>query len=286
MTWRSLFMTLLSLVVAPHIAVADELAPYEVVADGRQYQITLGVAEQNLKTISIYFVSTGNVSNTASVEVLGPAGIVGTARGGAIGSKLGAEALATSATLQSYQVRAYPNLTAAGSFATTAPAGDLSLQYASAFFTIQKDACSGSKKSRYVAQVKLDLSKIDSAAYTNGFTIMMVVKETPFDGRGVASIKPAADGLYKGQPILLMQSVGYGNEYVTKVTWKRNRIVKTKRFPIVKYVSHRGYSLSLGLLNGLLKGGLHTFELSNGTRSYGACLKAVRERQRVNGYPQ
>lgn len=286
MAFRSVFVMVLALVIGVKTVAADELVPYEIVPDGQQYQISLSANEQNIKRFSLYFVSTGAVSNSVAFQIYGPPGVVGQVRAGAIGSQDAATAVTSSSNLQRMPITTYPDLKSAQQFTINAVGSDqVTSQNVSTFFTIPKDACNGSKRSRYLAQITLDLSKIDPAVYQNTFTIVMSAREVPFQGRGAASIKPASDGLYKGQPIILMQTVGYGNEYVTRVTWKGNRIVQTKRVPVVKYVSYRGYGLSLALLKGLLTGGRHTFELSNGVQSYGVCLKAARERQRVNGYP-
>ncbi len=265
-------------------AAAQELAPYEIVPDGRQYEIEMGPSERSLKTISVYFVSTGNVSNNVTVDVIGPQGILGTVRSGFIGGEVAANALASPIAVGDVSVRSYPNPKEVPSFATAPYGSDTRVGYASANFHLQKDAC-GAKTSRYVAQVKLDLSGISPALYDQVFSIILAVKETPFQGDRVASIKPSSDGKYRGEPILLMQTVGYGNEYVNKVTWKGGKIVARKRIPIVKYVGYMGYGLSLARIKSILGGGKHTFELSNGGEIYGVCLKATRTRQRVNGYP-
>ena len=82
----ALALSILSLVSR---AEAQELAPYEIVPDGRQYEIQMGPSERSLKNLSVYFVSTGNVSNNVTVDIMGPQGILGTARGGALGAVAG-----------------------------------------------------------------------------------------------------------------------------------------------------------------------------------------------------
>lgn len=281
---RKILYVILALLASMPMARAQELAPYEVVPDGREYGIRMGPRERSLKAISVYFVSTGNVSNKVEVAVQGPTGIVGTARAGFLGGEVAAQALSTSAAIQPLLVRSYENKKGMQSFSPTNNGyGDA---YANVSFHIQKDACSPAT-SKYVAQVKLDLSGIDPTLYDQGFSISIAVKESPFKGRRVASIKPFSDGQYYREPILLMETVGWGGEYVNKVTWKGGRIVATKRLPIVKYVSYRGYGLSLARIKGILNGGKQTFELSSvgSDEVYGVCLKALRTRQKVNGYP-
>jgi hypothetical protein len=284
MRTRKILYVLLALLASIPMAHAQELAPYEVVPDGREYGIRMGTNERSLKAISVYFVSTGNVSNKVEVAVQGPASIVGTARAGFLGGQGAAQALSISTAVQSVLVRSYEKKKGMSSFSPVSYG--YSDAYANVSFHIQKDACAPAT-SKYVAQVKLDLSGIDPALYDQGFTISIAVKESPFKGKKVASIKPSSDGKYYGEPILLMETVGWGGEYVNKVTWKGGRIVATKRLPIVKYVSYRGYGLSLARIKGILNGGKHTFELSSSGSDevYGVCLKAVRARQRINGYP-
>ena len=280
------FYTALALAVLSLVprAEAQELAPYEIVPGGRQYEIQMGPSERGLKSLSVYFVSTGNVSNNITVDIMGPKGIVGTARGGFIGGDDAANALASSIAVNALSVRAYPDKKEAPSFTTLTYGSDLREGYASANFHLQKDAC-GPKTSRYVAQVKLDLTGIAPELYDQVFSIVLSVRENPFKGDKVASVKPSSDGKYRGEPILLMQTVGYGGEYINKVTWKSGRIVAQKRIPIVKYVGYMGYGLSLARIKTLIGGGKHTYELSNGSDIYGVCLKATRTRQRINGYP-
>jgi hypothetical protein len=91
--------------------------------------------------------------------------------------------------------------------------------------------------------------------------------------------------MYKGEPILLMSTMAYGGEYVSIVKWAKGKIASIKEIPVVKYVSYRGYNLSLARLNGTLSGGKVTYELSDGGLTYGVCLAAERRRQYANGYP-
>lgn len=283
MTTRLLLAFVASLTTCAHVASAQELAPYKIEATGKQYEIRLGPDQRSLKSISVYFVSPGNVSHAVMVDVMGPVGIKGTAQGGLIGKLDPAVALTGRIPLQQYTFRTYPDKKEAQNFAT-ASNYDPMFGSASPWFHLSKNAC-GAKTDRYVAQIKLDLTGIDPSMYDRVFSIVISVKESKFMGKPVASIKPSSDGKYFGEPILLMNTVGYGNEYVNKVTWKAGRIVATKRLPVAKYVGYMGYGLSLIRIKGVLNGGNHTWELSNGGDIYGVCLQAVRKRQRVNGYP-
>lgn len=264
-------------------ASAQDLAPYEIEPTNKQYEIRMGADQRSLKAISVYFVSTGNVSNAVMIDLMGPVGITGTVRGGFIGALDGPTALAGGAELSQLAVRTYPDKKEAQSFATATNYSSL-YGYIAPWFHLSKDAC-GKKTDRYIAQITLDLTGIDPALYDNLFSIVISVKETKYEGKRVASIKPSSDGKYFGEPILLMNTVGYGDEYVNKLTWKNGKIVAKTRIPVAKYVGYMGYGLSLIRIKKVLKGGKHTWELSNGGNVYGVCLKATRTRQRVNGYP-
>ena len=271
------------LLIGVHTAAAQELAPYEIEPTNKQYEIRMGADQRSLKSISVYFVSTGNVSNAVMIDLMGPVGITGTVRGGFIGTLDAPTALAGGAELSQLAVRTYPDKKEAQSFATATNYSPL-YGYIAPWFHLSKDAC-GKKTDRYIAQITLDLTGIDPALYDNLFSIVISVKETKYEGKPVASIKPSSDGKYFGEPILLMNTVGYGDEYVNKVTWKNGKIVAKTRIPVAKYVGYMGYGLSLIRIKKVLKGGKHTWELSNGGNVYGVCLKATRTRQRVNGYP-
>ena len=285
MNIRCILTLVVSLLVTSHAAFAQtELAPYEIVPDGKQYEIRLGPGQINLKTLSVFFVSTGNISNAVQINLSGPVGIRGTARGGFIGSTDAPTALTTShPTISSYGIRAYGVKNTTESF-VTASSYDPYYGYVAPWFHLTKDAC-GSKSDRYVAQIKLDLSGVDPALYSQIFSVQISVKEQKFSGKPVASIKPSSDGQYHGEPILLMNTVGYGNEFVTKNTWKNGKIVASVKLPVAKYVGYMGYGLSLIRIKTVLKGGRHTWDLTNGGEIYGVCLQATRTRQRINGYP-
>jgi hypothetical protein len=285
MSVRTILALSVSLLVTGASAFAqDELPPYEIIPNGKQYEIQLGPDQRSLKTLSVFFVSTGNMSNAVQVNLSGPVGIRGTARGGFIGTMDAATALATNhPTISPYGIRAYGVKATTTSF-VTASSYNPYYGYVAPWFHLTKDAC-GKKRNRYVAQIKLDLSGVNPTLYDQIFSIQISVKEQKFSRKPVASIKPSSDGKYFGEPILLMNTVGYGNEYVTKNTWKNGRIVASKKLKVVKYVGYMGYGLSLIRIKKVLKGGKHTWDLTNGGEIYGVCLKATRTRQRVNGYP-
>lgn len=286
MKLRYLVLLVFSLFVQIQSSFARDLEPYLINPDGRRYGMNLGPNEKDVDNISVYFYSAGNVSNAMSVEVMGPTGIVGTARGGSIGTRDGLAAIkANSPIIQSYTARQYPNYEDMPSFSTVATGNDPMYGYVGAWSHIHKDACAP-KTSRYVVQVNLNISKVDRAAFDRGFSLTLSVNEVKFGGTTWASIKPSSDGQYHGEPILLMGIVGYGNEKVNKTTWRAGKRVATTQIPVVKYVSWHGKGLSLARIKDVLRGGgKHTWELTDGKQVYGVCLKAVRVRQKVNGYP-
>ncbi|MEY4668025.1 MAG: hypothetical protein RL518_724 [Pseudomonadota bacterium] len=284
MNVRIVLLLLASLLVGGTCAFAQELPPYQIVPDGKQYEIRMGPGQRTLKAISVFFVSTGNMSSAVQINLSGPVGIRGVARGGFIGNLDAATALATNhPTIQPYGIRAYGVKDTTDSF-VTASSYNPYYGYVSPWFHFLKNAC-GSKTDRYVAHIRLDLTGVDPALYDRTFSITLSVKEQKFSRKPVASIKPSSDGKYFGEPILLMNTVGYGNEFVTKNTWKDGRIVAAVKLPVVKYVGYMGYGLSLIRIKNVLKGGKHSWDLTNGGEIYGVCLKATRTRQRVNGYP-
>jgi hypothetical protein len=149
----------------------------------------------------------------------------------------------------------------------------------------QKDACAPERTEVFHTGVWFDLSGISPDLRATGFTIRLAMREHQFQGARVASIKPASDGKYRGEPILLMGAVQYGGEYVNVVRRSRAGVRSTRRIPVVKYVSYKGYTLSLARLRNVLRGGRATFELTNGGLIYGVCFELRRRRQVANGYP-
>ena len=152
-------------------------------------------------------------------------------------------------------------------------------------YQAQKDACEMYTTHSYVTGVWFDVSGVAPEVLAKGFSIRFAMQEYKFQGARVASIKPASDGKYRGEPILLMGAVQYGGEYVNVIRRSRRGVRSRRRIPVVKYVSYKGYLLSLARLRGILRGGHATFELTNGGLVYGVCFALQRRRQVANGYP-
>lgn len=260
-----------------------DIPPYQVTSDGTQYQIELGPSHRSLKELSVYYISTGNITTTAEIQIEGPMGIKGSVVGGFLGDQDPATVLTSGKGLAPIRTRLSFKKDAKD-FGLTPSSSDPRAGSAYVWYHLQKDNCGGARSDKYISQLKIDLSGVDPALYDLTFRIRLGIKELKFTRSMVASIKPASDGKYRGEPILLMSSVGYP-EYVNIVNWRGKRITRTRRIPVVKYVSYKGYGLSLARLNGVLNGGKATFELTNGGEIYGVCFTAVRKRQSVNGYP-
>jgi type 1 fimbria pilin len=268
------------------VAQAQSSASYEVKADGTTYQANFTAEYRSVKSLVVYFVSTGKVSSAAQVTVQAPVGARVRAQAGFIGVQEVAAALADP-TLESVALRSAMNArkelpeVALAAYYEGDPMGNATVS-----FPIQKDSCaSGAALARYLAKVTVDLSGVADSSYDQGFPVVLSVKDQVFSGAKVASIKPASDGLYKGEPILLMGTIGYGNEFVNIVQWRNGKKRSQRRIPVVKYVGYRGYGLSLARLKGVLNGGKATMELSDGTNIYGVCFSLARRRQVANGYP-
>jgi len=282
MWFRTVAALLLTLL--PNYSFAQSaIPPYEVVADGSEYQITLSAKEKGTTELSVYFVSAGNVSTATEIRVAGPMGIRGTVRGGFLGTQNAATAVSAPAPFDPIRIRS-SNVKDSTDFALIASSSDSQTGAAYNWYHLQKDNCGGNAKDRYVSLMKLDLTGVNPALFDSSFQITLSLKEFKFKGAMVASIKPSSDGKYKGEPILLMGQVG-SPEYVNVVSWRNKKIAGQRRIPVVKYVGYKGYSLSLARLNGVLNGGKATVELSNGGDIYGVCFTMVRRRQSVNGYP-
>lgn len=279
----ALTLAFLAVCSIPSVMAQSSLPPYQVVADGTQYQIELDASQRSLKEISVYYTSTGNITTTTEVQIEGPMGIKASVVGGFIGAQDAASVLSTGKGLAPIRTRVSFKKDAQD-FGLTPSSSDPRAGSAYVWHHLQKDNCGGARSDKYVAQLQIDLSGVDPALFDLTFKIRLSIKELKFTRSMVASIKPASDGKYRGEPILLMSSVGYP-EYVNIVSWRNKRITRTRRIPVVKYVSYKGYGLSLARLNGVLNGGKATFELTNGGEIYGVCFTAVRKRQSVNGYP-
>jgi len=284
--FRALALSALSIAINVGVVHADALAPFEATPDGREYEIRLGSAQKNITELSVFFVSSGNVSTSVEVKAIAPLGTKITARGGIHRTGEPEATLAASNLIQQFKFRTEASSRKELLEAPLTVMSDYP-NYGStyAWYHFQKDACTGGKTAQYVTEVKIDLNGINQAEYDNVFVVRLALKEFRFGGDKVASIKPSSDGKYKGEPILLMQSIAYNSEYVNIVTWANGKIRTQKRIPIVKYVGYKGYGLSLARLKGHLDGGKATFELSNGGDIYGVCFNKTRTRQVANGYP-
>ncbi len=286
MLTRALFLALISLIVPVLSANAQTALAYEVVADGTTYQARFTAATRDIKEFTVYFVSEGNNSTSVALGLQGPNGTRAKGQIGFIGTR------------EAQEVVGDLNFGAEAKFRSTSSKKEFSEAVVSTqdsssssgnvynWFHLHKDACSGTKTSRYLAKVTVNVSNVDPVLYEQGFTVFVSLQEYRFKGEQASSIKPASDGKYRGEPILLMGTVSYGNEYVNiRQYTKAGKLRFARRIPIVKYVGYRGLSLSLGRLRGLLNGGNATFELTNGGDIYGVCFSLVRKRQVRNGYP-
>lgn len=258
---------------------------YEIKADGTQYSITLGPNQRSLTTLPVYFTSSGNISSAVTVEVKGPAGIKVSARGGVAGALNAVSVLTATDRAQPYKMRD-SNTTESDVYTLTSQYAQSAETSGLAWFHLTKDACSGDAKSQYVAQVTLDLSGVDPSLYDSTFPLTIAVKEFKYQGQKASSIKPSSDGMYRGEPILLMSSIQSGSEYFIINQWKSGKLMRSRKLAVAKYAGWRGYYLALGRLGGLLTGGKATFELTNGGDIYGACFTLQRRRQTAHGYPR
>lgn len=152
---------------------------------------------------------------------------------------------------------------------------------------LRKNACAKGVDT-HVVRFIVDLKGIDQAHYAAGFTVTGKV----YVGKGeavAASIKPVSDGKFAPRPLLLVESMGYSfygsGETLTLIPWKGNKPGKAKAMKIQDYVTYHGYRLARVVADGILKGGNATFEVSNGSEIGSVCVKLVRARQRINGYP-
>lgn len=283
---RSFFLGMAALVLPGFSAYAQSALAYEVVADGTTYQARFTAATRNIKEFTVYFVSAGNNSTAVAVGLQAPNGTRAKGNIGFLGARGAKDAIGQpSFGVQARFRRSGSKREFSEAVINTQDSGSSSGSSYS-WFHLHKDACSGSKKSRYLAKVTVNVSDVDPALYEQGFTVSVALQEYRFKGGQAASIKPASDGKYRGEPISLMQTISYGNEYLNIRSYARGgKLRSAKRIPVVKYVGYRGLSLSLARLRGLLNGGKATFELTNGGDIYGVCFSLARRRQVRNGYP-
>jgi hypothetical protein len=265
---------------------AVALEPFEIPATGDLYEVSFGSEDSPSATLEVYFISPGNVSLAVGLVVEGPPGTQAI-----IDSMYLPTGVSSYASALQSAVAVEPS-TLKGVTDTNGRETDrCSLDPAGAggrvqlLYHLHKDACLPDRSSRYISRITFALNQVPASYFTQGFTLRVAVKEYRYPGSEAASIKPVAEGKYRGEPILLMGTIQYGGEYVNIVRRTGQRLRSRMKLPVVKYVYHRGHLLSLARLRGLLNGGKATFELSNGAYIYGVCFSRSRRRQTVNGYP-
>jgi hypothetical protein len=266
------------------IAPAEADQSFEVSADGTEYSLSVGAQQIAEPLVSLLFSSPGSDSTAVVVGIEGPPGLRGRVDGARLpkGAMPSIQALENDVSRESYSIRKTVGGKEFKHFAIEPGVEQSIVQF---IYHLQKDACARDKQVRYVSRILLDFSQVSSEKLRQGVSLRVALKEFRYEGSRVASIKPVADGKYRGEPILLMGTMQYGGEYVT-VTQRGKRGVRyRRRMPVVKYVFHRGRTLSLARLRGILRGGRATFELSNGGAIYGVCFALERRRQVANGYP-
>lgn len=279
--------TLIALAIAlprPSLADVHVVDPIEIDQKGTLQSLTLTMESRNVTTGSVYFITSGdNVTSATEVYVDGPNGLRFTVRTAQLGSKdaqamlSGTKGWMKASLMTLAKPKGQESVTLSG-------ATESENAKANAIFHLKKDACAG-KNIRYISQLQFDLTGVDDAAWSRGIVLNFGALEYRYKGGRRASIKPSSDGMYKGEPIGLFETIAYGNEYVNIVTWKGGTISRQERTPIVKYVSYKGLSLSLARLKQFLNGGKSSFELTNGAAIYGVCFTRQRRRQSANGYP-
>jgi hypothetical protein len=151
---------------------------------------------------------------------------------------------------------------------------------------LQKNTC-GKATDKYLVRMKVDLSKVASSQLSQGSSLGVSFREIPFRGSKASSIKPSADGMYRGQPLLLMSTIAPRSEGIFQTRWTKNGVLaRNISLPIFKYAPYRHLSLACSLVGELLaEGGVATFDLTDGKTAYSVCFKMRRERQVKNGYP-
>ncbi len=261
------------------------ISQQQVVADGTEASFSFGAGYIPSEPFAVYFTSPGIVSLAVEVGVDGPPGLAGKVEGALLGKGTRDDTSIDSSSLrwEGYQIIAAgaKGRKEYASFVID-PSGEGGA--ISFLYHLQKDACLPREDVVYVSRLVLDLSAIPQAQFEQGFSIRVALREYNYPGSQVASIKPASDGKYRGEPILLMGTMQHGGEYVNIIRRSNGKVRSRRRIPVVKYVSHRGQALSLARLQGVLRGGKATFELSNGGAVYGVCFSLERRRQFANGY--
>lgn len=258
----------------------------QVSPDGLEYQVHVAAHSGEASPIVAYFLSPGRSSVAIEVGIEGPTGL----RGVAFGAQVDAERIDETLPIVPWQPQSWMKIRDEVSvkakeydgFAIASKDHNGTSRF---LYHGHKDACASERKASYLTGLLLDISGVPPESRAVGFTIRLAMREHQFQGAQVASIKPSSDGQYRGEPILLMGAVQYGDEYVNIVRRSRGGVRSKRRIPVVKYVSYKGHTLSLARLRGVLRGGRATFELTNGGLIYGVCFELQRRRQVVNGYP-
>jgi hypothetical protein len=284
MVIRSFFLLTALLSFAAASTAQTEYTPSQIEANGTIYESKLSADQSRFKQLSAYFTVSGGKSTTpAEVYVEGPPGIVLTVRTGQLGKRQPSTMFTNAKLWNTTQlmVRDANRATASVRLAGTEGAAVAS---ANAYYHIQRDSCAG-RGLTYIVQFLLDMSAVPQSAYDAGFTVRVGTTEYPYKGGQRASIKPSSDGLYRGEPISLFETLSFGNEIMRFVNWKGGKIVKQDTTPVVKYVGYKGIGLSLARIKNFLNGGKATFELTNRINVYSVCFSRTRARQSANGYP-
>jgi hypothetical protein len=285
MSWRAIKV----LVMLAHASLRPLLPlqaaqEFQVVADATEHSLTVGAERIADPFISLLFVSAGSETTAVMVGIDGPAGLRGEVAGARMlrGAAVSSDTLERSTYRESYPIRLTDGkrLDQRFEIEQTGEGGIIQFMY-----HLQKDACKLDKSAQYLSRVLLDFSQVRPDKLAQGITLRFAIREYRYQGSRIASIKPASDGTYRGEPILLMESMQYGGEFVNIIQRGERGVRFRRRIPVVKYVFHRGHTLSLARLRGVLRGGKATFELSNGGAVYAVCFSLERRRQVVNGYP-
>lgn len=261
--------------------------PFQIPATGELYELEIGSEESLDSPIEVFFESPGSISLAVGLLVSGPPGMVGVLDSFLLPKGVSSyhEAIAQEVRAEPAMIQMVNRVAVAQSNQFIMPT-HLQGQRMSLLYHLHKDACLPRRLSRYVSRLTLWLSEVDREHVAQGFRLQVAVKEFPYPRSRAATMKPEADGMYRGEPILLMSSIQqYGGEFVRMIKRRRGRVRTRRVLPVVKYVYYRGYGLSLARLGRMLRGGKATFELSNGSYVYGVCFDLVRRRQSKNGYP-
>ena len=181
--------------------------PFEIPATGELYEINLNSEHPSSSPLEIYFVSPGSVSSAAALLVDGPPGVVGVMDSFPLPSESSSyhDALARGAVpepatiknVNGVEVRSTNYFT----IPTSAQGKGLSVVY-----HLHKDACLLDRTTRYVSRVTLWVNQVAQSYFDRGFSLRVAMKEFRHSASRAASIKPASDGKYRGEPIVLMNS--------------------------------------------------------------------------------